>query len=140
MIGLVLNGIWAIFSNVGELIDRVFSPPNDPSANENLETRPLSLVGAVQLGADDDFGRGEQLLLFIGFNMFIGVFNLLPLLPLDGGHIAVATYERFREGRSGRRHMIDIARLMPLTYAVVMFLVFFGLGAIYLDIANPLDF
>ena len=40
----------------------------------------------------------------------------------------------------GLDHMIDIARLMPLTYAVVMFLVFFGLGAIYLDIANPLDF
>ena len=135
-----LAGIWQIFSNVGELIDRVISPPNDPSANENLETRPLSLVGAVQIGASDDFNGSERLLLFIGFNMFIGVFNLLPLLPLDGGHIAIATYERVREGRSGRRHMIDIARLMPITYAVVMFLIFFGLGAIYLDIANPINF
>lgn len=135
-----LVGIWSIFSNVGELIDRVISPPNDPTANENLETRPLSLVGAVQIGASDDFNASERMLLFVGFNMFIGVFNLLPLLPLDGGHMAVATYERVREGRSGRRHMIDIARLMPITYAVVLFLVFFGVGAIYLDIANPIDF
>ena len=140
MMWQALSGIWEIFSNVGQLIDRVFSPPNDPSANENLETRPLSLVGAVQIGASDDFNASERVLLFVGFNMFIGVFNLLPLLPLDGGHIAVATYERIREGRSGRRHMIDIAKLMPITYAVVLFLVFFGVGAIYLDIANPIDF
>jgi len=129
-----------IFSNLGELIDRIVSPPNDPSANENLETRPLSLVGAVQAGASDSLTAEDRLRLFIGFNIFIGIFNLLPLLPLDGGHIAVATYERIREGRSGRRHMIDITRLMPITYAVVMFLVFFGLGALYLDIANPLSF
>lgn len=140
MLGQTTVGIWDIFSNVGQLVDRVFSPPNDPTANENLETRPLSLVGAVQLGANDGLDGPQRLLLFIGFNMFIGVFNLLPLLPLDGGHIAVATYERVREGRSGRRHMIDIARLMPITYAVVLFLIFFGVGAIYLDIANPINF
>ncbi|MDG2112448.1 MAG: site-2 protease family protein [Actinomycetota bacterium] len=140
MLGQTFVGIWDIFSNVGQLVDRVFSPPNDPSANENLETRPLSLVGAVQIGASDSFNGSERMLLFIGFNMFIGVFNLLPLLPLDGGHIAVATYERVREGRTGRRHMIDIARLMPITYAVVLFLIFFGVGAIYLDIANPINF
>jgi len=135
-----LAAMGQIFSNLGELADRIVSPPNDPTANDNLETRPLSLVGAVQVGARDNLTREDRLRLFIGFNIFIGIFNLLPLLPLDGGHIAVATYERIREGRSGRRHMIDITRLMPITYAVVMFLVFFGLGALYLDIANPLNF
>jgi membrane-associated protease RseP (regulator of RpoE activity) len=78
--------------------------------------------------------------LFVAFNVFIGVFNLLPLLPLDGGHVAIATYERIREGSSGRRHLIDTARLLPFTYAVVAFLAFFGLGAVYLDLANPLGF
>ena len=66
--------------------------------------------------------------------------NLLPLLPLDGGHLLVASYERVREGRSGKRYMVDISRLMPITYVVIIFLAFFGIGAIYLDIANPLNF
>jgi membrane-associated protease RseP (regulator of RpoE activity) len=134
-----LQGVWAIFSDIPELADRIISPPGDDSANDNLATRPLSLVGAVQLGAETN-GAFEGLFLFIAFNVFIGVFNLLPVLPLDGGHIAIATYERFREIGKDRRYLVDIARLMPMAYVVVMFLLVFGLGTIYLDIANPLDF
>jgi membrane-associated protease RseP (regulator of RpoE activity) len=134
-----LEGIVTIFSNIPEMVDRVISPPGDPTANENLETRPLSLVGVVQIGAATE-SAFEALMMFALFNVFIGVFNLLPLLPLDGGHIAIATYERIREGRSGRRHMIDITRLLPMTYAVVMFLLLFGVGSLYLDIANPIRF
>ena len=140
MVGQSIKGIWTIVANLGEVADRIISAPNDPSANENLETRPVSLVGAVQIGASDRLSGSERMQLFIAFNVFIGVFNLLPFLPLDGGHIAIATYERIREGRKGRRHIIDTARLLPVTYAVVAFLAFFGLGAIYLDIANPLGF
>ena len=135
-----LKGIWHIALNFDEVIDRIFSAPNDPTVNENLESRPLSLIGAVQIGASERFNNSERLLLFISFNMFVGVFNLLPLLPLDGGHLLVASYERVREGRSGKRYMVDISRLMPITYVVIIFLAFFGIGAIYLDIANPLNF
>ena len=140
MVGRSLQGIWSIVTNLGEVADRILSPPNDPNANDNLETRPVSLVGAVQIGASDQLSGSERMQLFVAFNIFIGVFNLLPFLPLDGGHIAIATYERIREGSSGRRHIIDTSRLLPITYAVVAFLAFFGLGAIYLDIANPLGF
>lgn len=140
MTGQSIRGIWVIVANLGEVADRIFSPPNDPTANDNLETRPVSLVGAVQIGASDRLSGSERMQLFVAFNIFIGVFNLLPLLPLDGGHVAIATYERIREGRSGRRHLIDTTRLLPFTYAVVAFLAFFGLGAIYLDLANPLGF
>jgi len=140
MVGHSLQGIWSIVTNLGEVADRILSPPNDPNANDNLETRPVSLVGAVQIGASDQLSGSERMQLFVAFNIFIGVFNLLPFLPLDGGHIAIATYERIREGSSGRRHIIDTSRLLPITYAVVAFLAFFGLGAIYLDIANPLGF
>ena len=135
-----LQGVWHIAANFDDVLDRIFSAPNDPAANENLETRPLSLIGAVQIGASERFNNSERLLLFISFNMFVGVFNLLPLLPLDGGHLLVASYERVREGRSGKRYMVDISRLMPITYVVIIFLAFFGIGAIYLDIANPLNF
>mgnify|MGYP001435850221 FL=1 len=140
MVGQSIRGIWTIVANLGDVADRIISPPNDPSANDNLETRPVSLVGAVQIGASERLSGSERMQLFVAFNVFIGVFNLLPFLPLDGGHIAIATYERVREGRTGRRHIIDTTRLLPVTYAVVAFLAFFGLGAIYLDIANPLGF
>ena len=68
--------------------------------------------------------------------MFVAVLNLVPLLPFDGGHIAVATYERLRS-RAGRRYHADVAKLMPLTAAVVAVMVVLGVTSIYLDIVKP---
>ena len=53
------------------------------------------------------------------------IFNMIPLLPFDGGHVAIAVYERLRS-RRGRRYHADVAKLLPLTSAVVVFLVLFG--------------
>ena len=61
------------------------------------------------------------------------------LLPLDGGHIAIATYERLRS-RGGRRHVADAAKLAPLTWAVILFLVALALVALFRDIVDPIDF
>jgi membrane-associated protease RseP (regulator of RpoE activity) len=71
-------------------------------------------------------------------NISIGVLNMIPLLPLDGGHAAIAVYERIRSIGGRRRHMADVSRLLPLTYAVFMALVLVGLSAIYLDIVDPI--
>ena len=71
-------------------------------------------------------------------NVFVGLFNLIPLLPLDGGHIAVAVYERIRS-RKGIRYHADASKLLPLTYAVVFALIFIGIAAVYLDIADPIS-
>jgi membrane-associated protease RseP (regulator of RpoE activity) len=67
--------------------------------------------------------------------VFIGVFNLTPLLPLDGGHVAIATYERLRSF-GGRRHRADAAKLVPVTWAVVSLLVLVGMVALYRDIVD----
>ena len=82
-------------------------------------------------------------MLLAALNFFVGVFNLLPLLPLDGGHIAVNLYERVRDGvrkRMGKVKMppVDYTRLLPITYAFVLVLGAVSLLTITADIVNPI--
>ena len=78
-----------------------------------------------------------MLYLLAVLNVFVGVFNMFPLLPLDGGHAAVATYERLRE-RDGRRYFADVSRLMPFAMGVIMVLLALFFSGLYLDITQPL--
>ncbi|KAA0234683.1 MAG: RIP metalloprotease RseP [Actinobacteria bacterium] len=108
-------------------------------ANQN---RIVSIVGAASLGSQLTEESLLGLFTFLVFiNIFIGLINMVPLLPLDGGHVAIATYERIRELRrhDGRRYMVDAARLMPVAYAVVAVLVSVGLMALYLDLVDPIN-
>jgi membrane-associated protease RseP (regulator of RpoE activity) len=93
---------------------------------------------AAQIGAPIIF-----LTLLGGLNVFIGIFNLFPLLPLDGGHVAIAWYERARSWIAARRGRVDPGRvdynkLLPVTYLVIV--AFGGLTLLTLtaDIVNPI--
>ena len=104
------------------------------SAAEQDTNRPVSVVGAVGVAgrtAGTDWSFPIYLLGII--NCFVGVLNLLPLLPLDGGHATIATYERLRS-IGGRRYHVDVAKLLPLTYGVVAVLAVLGLTTIWLDV------
>ncbi len=106
------------------------------------EGRVISIVGAVRIGSDlTERGMLGFLLFFVGINITVGIINLLPVLPLDGGHVVVATYERIREAlRPGRdRYLVDMARLLPVVYAVFLVLVLVGVTTIYLDIVDPVS-
>lgn len=106
--------------------------------DEGDEKRLISIYGVARIGAAaSEDGMVNFLLLMAGVNISIGILNLLPLLPLDGGHVAIATYERIRS-IGGRRHMADISRLLPITYAVFMFMLLLGVSSIYLDIVDPI--
>jgi membrane-associated protease RseP (regulator of RpoE activity) len=113
------------------------SGPNgtEPSTNRD---RPVSIIGAANIGSDL---TSEGLYGFLGFfatiNLFIGIVNLAPLLPLDGGHVIIATYERIRS-RRGRRYQVDVTKLLPLTYAVVMMLALLFVSTLFLDIVDPI--
>ena len=132
-------GIWSLFSNLDELVDRIISPPGDPSANENLSTRPLGIYGLGRILSFDIFDWSDRFRLFGLVNVFVGTFNMLPVPPFDGGHMAVATYERWRE-RGGRgRYLIDPRKLTPIATFVAGFLILLAFGLLYLDIANPID-
>ncbi len=109
-----------------------FRPRSGQDAN-----RPISIVGVVRLSNQLET---EAIIGFLAImNLFFGLFNLVPLLPLDGGHIALATYERVRSfGRKGAYHA-DAAKLLPLTYVVVGFFLLVGVIAIVRDIVDPIQ-
>lgn len=83
------------------------------------------------------------LLIVISVNIFVGIFNLLPLLPLDGGHIAIVLYERLRAAVARLRRrpdpgLVNISRLIPVSVGVFALLVGLSLLLIAADIFNPL--
>ncbi len=108
---------------------------------EQDATRPMSLVGATSIAtglAEADWGA--LLLLLAVLNIFIGLFNLVPLLPFDGGHIAIAFYERIRERLKGdgRRYFIDPAKMYPVAVIVVGVLGLLFLSTVYMDVVSPI--
>ena len=147
-------GLTGFFTGgMGDFASSVVQGGNDPTpapeggtpsvggarpADNGDEHRLVSIYGVARIGASlSEDGMAPFLLLMAFVNVSIGVLNMVPLLPLDGGHAAVAIYERTRSMR-GRRHMADVSRLLPLTYAVFMFLVLLGVSSIYLDIVDPI--
>jgi membrane-associated protease RseP (regulator of RpoE activity) len=85
---------------------------------------------------------GLVLLIIASLNIFVGAFNLLPLLPLDGGHLAVVIYERARAWLArllGRPDPgpVDFRRLVPVSVGVFALLVGIGLLLIMADLVNP---
>ena len=128
-----LGGIFSPdgLSNYGELLSGEGGDNNK---------RFLSPIGAARVAGEAvENGWGPVLLFLFAINVFVGIFNMVPLLPLDGGHVAIATYEKIASTIKGRRVQVDVQRLMPITAAVLAVLVVVGLTAIYLDIVSPVS-
>jgi membrane-associated protease RseP (regulator of RpoE activity) len=131
------TGLGNFFSEVFE-VDTTQSSVTSSIAEAD-EGRIVSVVGATRLGAQlTETGWTGLFLFLVTINVFIGIFNLIPLLPLDGGHVMIAIYERLRS-RKGIRYHADASKLLPLTYLVVFVLIAIGVAAIYLDIADPIS-
>jgi membrane-associated protease RseP (regulator of RpoE activity) len=113
-------------------------PTSQPSGGTQDNERVHSIIGITQIGADlTSEGWAGLVAFLVVINVFFGIFNLLPLLPFDGGHVAVAIYEKIRSMmQGGRRYYADFAKLLPVTYAVVALLVFVGFSSMYLDIVR----
>ena len=117
-----------------------FSAGPSGSQSESDDNRLLSIYGAARLGsAMLEDGTNNFLWFLVLINVFVGIFNLVPLLPLDGGHAAIATYERLRS-RKGKRYVADINKLIPVTWIVVTVLVGIALIALYRDIVDLPNF
>ncbi len=113
---------------------------------------PISIVGASQVAGqvagDDELNLGQKFAtyaaLLASVNLFLAIFNFVPLPPLDGGHIAGALWEALRRGlaRVFRRPdpgYFDTAKLLPIAYGVGGLLLISGVALIVADIVSPLQ-
>lgn len=133
------------FQALGRIPDKVPALWNSITGAERDPNTPISVVGASRLGGEAIAAGVPQvfLMIFISLNVFIGIFNLLPLLPVDGGHIAIAWYEKARSWLYARLHKpdpgrVDYYKLMPVTYAVILIGGAFTLLTITADVVNPI--
>ncbi|HEY4898618.1 MAG TPA: site-2 protease family protein, partial [Candidatus Nanopelagicaceae bacterium] len=113
----------------------------------------VGVVGVAQASAaaasDSSLSFGDKLetflLIIASLNIFVGIFNLLPLLPLDGGHMAIALADGYRRWRARRAGLpepspIDLEKLMPITLVVFALLAGLSLMLLAADIFNPVHF
>ena len=151
-----IEGIGHTFSTIGTMVDRTFEslkliPQKIPKlfsaiAGEKRDPEtPVSVVGASRIGGEL-FQLGDwtnMLTLFATLNLFFGIFNLFPLLPMDGGHIAIAWFERVRSWLAAKRGRpdpgrVDYVKLAPITVGVIGILGVFVLLTVTADIVNPI--
>jgi membrane-associated protease RseP (regulator of RpoE activity) len=151
-----LDGAGQTFSVTGRLIERTFAsfkgiPEKIPNLFRSIlgEQRdpetPVSVVGASRIGGElFELGDWASLLsLFATLNLFFGIFNLFPVLPMDGGHIAIAWFERVRSWIAAKRGRpdpgrVDYYKLAPITLAVIGVLGVFVLLTVTADFVNPI--
>ncbi|MFH9266463.1 M50 family metallopeptidase [Streptomyces sp. NPDC017546] len=138
-----VDSIIALPSKIPALWDAAFSD------GQRADDSPVGVVGAARIGGEVmnlDIPAQNQvammLFLLAGFNLSLFLFNMLPLLPLDGGHIAGALWESLRRNvakvfRRPDPGPFDVARLMPVAYVVAGLFICFTLLVLVADIVNP---
>jgi membrane-associated protease RseP (regulator of RpoE activity) len=118
---------------------------------DRQQNSPMSVVGASRVAGDiastDQLtvkDRAAYLLSLLGIvNLFVALFNFIPLLPLDGGHIAGALYEAVRRGMARLRRRpdpgyADVAQMLPIAYTAATVLIVMGAMLVWADIVSPI--
>jgi membrane-associated protease RseP (regulator of RpoE activity) len=118
---------------------------------------PMSVVGVGRVAGDVGSGKYDAIFgdsvsdkfwtllsLLAGLNLMLFVFNLVPLLPLDGGHVAGALWEGTKRQWARLRGrpdpgFVDVAKALPLAYSVALVLIGVSALLIYADLVNPVD-
>lgn len=153
-IGFTLNEMGSMITRVGEslvnLPRRMVGVWHAAFSGENRDPNgPIGVVGIGRIGGEIatlDTPIENKLLFYVNliamFNLAVGMFNLIPLLPLDGGHIAGGLWEGIKRGfaRITRRpepSYVDVAKVLPLTYALAFVMMFMAGLLVYADLVNP---
>ncbi|TNC35881.1 M50 family metallopeptidase [Mumia zhuanghuii] len=135
---------------IGDLPEKMIEVTKAAFGADRGQDTPMSPVGASRVAGEVTSAEGTTwtdrvhfvALLLASINLFIGIFNLIPLLPLDGGHIAGALWEGLRNAIARLRRKpipgpVDVAKMLPVAYAVGAVLLVMGVILVYVDIVNP---
>jgi membrane-associated protease RseP (regulator of RpoE activity) len=145
--GQVLAGSAQAVGQLPAALPKLFAKNRSSTAAGQVS----SVVGAAEAtGTEVASNAGWQykvsfvLLLIASLNIFVGAFNMLPLLPLDGGHVAVIIYERIRAWLARLRGrpdpgLADMAKLLPFSFSLFVVIMFFAVTLILADIINPIN-
>jgi membrane-associated protease RseP (regulator of RpoE activity) len=142
---------WETVKAIGPLPAKVYGVGKAAlGLEERAPDSPVSIVGAGRVAGEITSDRASPVAerivtlasLLAGLNLFVGLFNFIPLLPLDGGHIAGALYEAVRRGVARLLHRpdpghVDVAKLLPVAYVVAGVLLLMGIVLIAGDIVAP---
>lgn len=138
MIDATIDGLASFPSKIPGVVASIFGA-------ERAEDSPVSVVGASHIGGQAvEQGLWSLFLLFLAsLNLFLGAFNLVPLTPFDGGHIAVVFYEKIRDALRRLRGLApggpaDYEKLAPVTMTVFVALIAVSAIVITADFVNPI--
>jgi membrane-associated protease RseP (regulator of RpoE activity) len=131
-IAQTIGGLGRIFGPEG--VGRLFKLLLTNAPRRTSDPASVVGIGRVVSQTAQSGSAWDILYIFALVNVFIGLLNLLPLPPFDGGHLAVLAVERLRGGKT-----IDMRKLVPISAAVAAFFILFTFAVIYLDIAKPIN-
>jgi membrane-associated protease RseP (regulator of RpoE activity) len=135
-----VTGLAHLFSphGIASYVSQVANPSLAAKDQRNGTSRPESIVGAGRIAVQAAHaGTIELIEVLIALNIFIGIFNMLPILPLDGGHVAIALSERVCTRRGRPFYQADAAKLLVVAYVFVFLLLLVVSSTVYLDITHP---
>ncbi|HEX3090752.1 MAG TPA: M50 family metallopeptidase, partial [Ilumatobacteraceae bacterium] len=132
--------VWQSIGGVVKVLNPVNIIGHLSGSNDDPATRPTTVVGISKLSSSigDETGFGGLLLTLAAVNVFVGLLNMFPVLPFDGGHAAIATYERLRSRRGKEPYRADITKMIPVAMAMMAVLAMLFVTGFYLDFAKPL--
>ncbi|WP_405177429.1 site-2 protease family protein [Nocardia sp. NBC_01377] len=132
------------FQSLAQMPQKVSALWTAVTGGERDPEAPISVYGASRIGGETaERGLWSVFILMLAsLNFFLGAFNILPLLPLDGGHIAVVLYEKIRNSIRGWKGLapgapVDYLKLLPLTYVAVVIGGAYMVLTLVADIVNP---
>ncbi|SDR68486.1 Membrane-associated protease RseP, regulator of RpoE activity [Nocardioides scoriae] len=151
--GRMVDGTVQTAQTIGTLPARVYDAGQAALGLEERDPNgPMSVVGAGrvagELASEDRIPVLDRFFLIVGLlaglNLFLGLVNLLPLPPFDGGGIATTLYETARRRIARARGKpdpggVDSARLLPLTYAMAAVILLVSVVLIFADVLAPVS-
>lgn len=135
-----VSSITRLGSAITDFSGYIHMDASQKAADSPTAVRFVSPVGVVKLASEaTQVGFSEVLYLLILINIFVGIFNLVPLLPMDGGHVAIALYEKVRSLRSKKPYHADVNKLAPVLYLVLVVGAFYFISSLFLDLRDIIN-